>query len=244
MPTGILEKGDTFADGQVVNAARLNNLVDLGDVLAGLISSQSLLAPPDPISGDFLLYVTGTPPTLYKCDLSQLPQRVSSVGLDMPSGEFVVANSPITTFGTFVVGWQPNNLNKFLACPSDGSNGLPHFRRIQMQDMVLAPVAIPADIVYWNLGTTFTKVLSGNTTFTFQNLPDPGLVQDIVMRVSQPSSPNNYTVGWPSDIYWQFTTQYGNNPPIQSTGAGAADLYFFKSINGIVHGWFRQAFAP
>jgi hypothetical protein len=59
---------------------------------------------------------------------------VSSVGLAMPV-EFAVANSPITTSGTFTVTWANQTGNTFFAGPAASPSGAPGFRALVVDDI-------------------------------------------------------------------------------------------------------------
>jgi len=69
---------------------------------------------------------------------------VTSVAVAVPTGEFDVSGSPITTSGTITLAWDNQTTNKFLASPN-GSTGQPSFRAI-----------VAADIPTLNQNTTGT----------------------------------------------------------------------------------------
>lgn len=69
---------------------------------------------------------------------------VTSVAVAVPTSEFDVSGSPITTSGTITLAWDNQTTNKFLASPN-GSTGQPSFRAI-----------VAADIPTLNQNTTGT----------------------------------------------------------------------------------------
>ena len=85
-------------------------------------------------------------------------------------------------------------------------------------------VAIPAASIDWAAGSSFSKTLSANTTFTFANTVSG---QSITVAVTNTAS--NYTVTWPT-VKWP-----GDLTPAQSTGA-QTDVYTFKNIGGVIYG--------
>lgn len=76
----------------------------------------------------------------------------------------------------------------------------------------------------WAAGSSFSRTLTSNTTFTFTNA-QPG--QEIVVAVSSPLS--SYTITWPT-VTWP-----GAVTPTQST-ADQTDVYTFKNIGNIIYG--------
>lgn len=78
--------------------------------------------------------------------------------------------------------------------------------------------------VNWSSGTSFSRTLTSNTTFTFTNA-QPG--QEIVVAVSSPLS--SYNITWPT-VTWP-----GDVTPTQST-ADQTDVYTFKNIGNIIYG--------
>lgn len=59
---------------------------------------------------------------------------VSSVGLSMPSGEFSVSGSPVTSSGTLSVALKSQSANYFWGAPN-GSSGAPSFRALVAADI-------------------------------------------------------------------------------------------------------------
>ena len=87
-----------------------------------------------------------------------------------------------------------------------------------------ANVPIAASAIDWATGTSFSKTLSANTTFTFANTVSG---QSITVAVTNTAS--NYTVTWP-------TVKWPNDlVPAQSIGA-KTDVYTFKNIGGVIYG--------
>ncbi|HSG60840.1 MAG TPA: hypothetical protein VLA24_05325, partial [Pseudomonadales bacterium] len=87
-----------------------------------------------------------------------------------------------------------------------------------------ANVAIAASAIDWATGTSFSKTLSANTTFTFANT-----VSGQAITVAVTNTASNYTVTWP-------TVKWPNDlVPAQSIGA-KTDVYTFKNIGGVIYG--------
>jgi hypothetical protein len=94
-------------------------------------------------------------------------------------------------------------------------------------------VAIPAASIDWAEGSSFSKTLSANTTFTFANTVSG---QSITVAVTNTAS--NYAVTWPGGIKWP-----GGLAPTQSTGV-QTDVYTFKNIGGVFYGTVEQGLLP
>lgn len=93
-----------------------------------------------------------------------------------------------------------------------------------------APVAIAASDINWNLGSTFTKTLAANTTFTFSNAVDG---RTIVVAVTNTAS--NFTVAW-TGVIWS-----GGTVPTQ-TGGAKTDVYTFVKVGAAIYGSAVQNF--
>lgn len=93
-----------------------------------------------------------------------------------------------------------------------------------------APVAIAAADINWSLGSTFTKTLAANTTFTFSNAVDG---RTIVVALTNTAS--NYTVAW-TGVTWS-----GGTAPTQTTGA-KTDVYTFVKVGAVIYGSAVQNF--
>lgn len=93
-----------------------------------------------------------------------------------------------------------------------------------------APVTIAASAIDWSLGSTFTKTLSANMTFTFANAVDG---RTIVVAITNTAS--NYTVSW-TGVTWS-----GGTAPTQTTGA-KTDVYTFVKVGSAIYGSVVQNF--
>jgi hypothetical protein len=230
MATGILQKGDLFADGQVVNASRLNNLVDLGDVLAGLISSKT---DTPPVPGDFLLYLQTSSGNLVKAAFSEASiGMVSSVGLAMPASEFNVSGSPVTGSGTLTATWRNFGGNRYFASPASGATGLPQFRKFVPKDVAITPTTIAAANIDWSLSNGFYKTSAVPITFSFTNPTEGQIIRVLIVMTS------GATAAWPSGgtgVFWR------NNVIPVATPTGA-DIFTFYYFYGNYFGWADQNF--
>jgi len=95
----------------------------------------------------------------------------------------------------------------------------------------LTPVTISALDIDWSAGSTFTKTLAANSTFTFSGQTDG---QTITVALTNTAS--NYTVTWPT-VSWS-----GASTPVQTVGA-KTDVYSFKKIGSVIYGSAIQDFA-
>ena len=210
---GELQKGTTFTDGQVVNAATLNNLVDLGIALEGLISDKTDTVP---ALTDYVLFWKGG--SLFKCKFSELPAQVGSVALTMPTTEFNVTGSPVTTSGTLAASWKTFTANSFLASPAVGGSGTPSFRYMTVPDIALNSVTIPANTIDWAQSNLFFKQVTVDTTFSFVDVRDGQTIKVIIEQ----DSVGNHNVNMPHHIWWR-----GGAFPIPSFVAFVADIWEF-----------------
>jgi hypothetical protein len=222
-----LIKGETFVDGEVVTGARLNNMVDLGRALKGIILEQPLKLAL--VNGDGLLVYNSeaVPPDLARAAVGSLP-GVDSVGLAMPTSEFTVTNSPITTAGTITAAWKPQPGNKFFAGNGTGTGGTPTFRPIAAHDIALVSVEITAaNNIDWSLGNVFHKTINTETFLTFSNIQDG---QTIKVLIGQDGT-GGRIVHFPAHIWWK-----GSAYPVQQKIPNAADIWEFVSYGGAVLG--------
>ena len=96
--------------------------------------------------------------------------------------------------------------------------------KLTTRSLVGTVVPIAASSIDWAAGSSFSKTLSANTTFTFANTTSG---QSITVAVTNTAS--NYTVTWPT-VKWP-----GDLVPTQSTGV-QTDVYTFKNIGGVIYG--------
>jgi len=220
---GDIIKGDTFVDGQQVTGARLNNLVDLAVIQAALITGKAQVVP---LGSDLLLFCQfGL--QLRKCLVSSLP-FCSSVGLSMPTSEFLVNSSPITGAGVIAVSKKAQVANTVFASP-DVVTGVPVFRKLVPNDLVAGGTSpIPAAVVDWNLALQFDKTITGNFTPSFINTNDG---QSIVLIVQQGGGG---TLNWSSIANLRWPN--GTTPPQINTTVGRVDLYEFTLRHTTIYG--------
>jgi hypothetical protein len=226
-----LQRGETFVDGQIVNAARLNNLVDLATALSGLILTQALTTVS--VNDQVLLWDDATN-SLKRATLAALfsdAVGVTSVALTMPAATFTVNNSPITTAGTIGVQWDPVDANTALCGPPSGGTGTPAFRALNVADITPATVPIAASTINWDLGNVFTKSLTTTITFGHANANE-GQVITVLL-----SNTGAFGVNWPGTIRWP-----GGTAHTMTSGAGRHDMCIFRYINGSIWGTFHKDF--
>jgi hypothetical protein len=96
-------------------------------------------------TGQCLIGNTGAAPSWGACSSGS----VTSVGLALPTNEFTITNSPVTTTGTLTGSWKNQNANVIFAGPSTGAAAAPTFRTLVDND-------IPDSITITNLSGTNT----------------------------------------------------------------------------------------
>lgn len=132
-------------------------------------------------------------------------------------GSFVVTNN-FTAGGLLIAGSGPTTL-------TDSTGKI-----VSTAIKPTAPVVISSASIDWSLGTTLTKTLSGNTTFTFTGASDGQTIKVKVLNTV-----GNFTVTWPT-VSWP-----GGTPPTQTIGA-KADIYTFVDFGGTFYGSVIQNF--
>lgn len=226
-----IQRGETFVDGQIVNAARLNNLVDLATALSGIILDQT--ATSVSVNDQVLIWDDATN-SLKRTTLAVLftdVVGVTSVGLTMPAATFNVANTPITGANTFVVTWDQQPANQVLCGPSSGGAGTPDFRALKVADTNIPTVDIAALTINWDLGNVFTKSLTGNAALNFAN-PNEGQTIRVWLKNDASRTVTWPTVRWPGGVAHTMTA-----------GANKIDICTFTYINAVVYGTFEKDFS-
>jgi hypothetical protein len=232
-----LQTGHAYVDGDTVNAANLNAVVNEATALKGFITELPAVTA---VPTDYVLISdTSAAGALKQALVSDLPEGVTSVALTMPSG-FTVGGSPVTGAGTFAVTMQNQGAGKFFASP-DLSTGAPAFRAITSVDLALSPVVIAAYTIDWHLGNVFTKVLPGNAVYTFNHANSVD-GQTIKVIIQQQGSGGTGQVAWSATplLYWR-----GNGAvPVLTTGPGRRDIFTFTRIGSTtIYGYADQDFA-
>jgi hypothetical protein len=226
------EKGRAFSPGDTVEAADLNNLVDLATGISGLIAEQSTAAPDQPTLDTVLFWDSSAAPPnrLRKCTVSAIAAgTVTSVGLTVaPTSIFNLGGtaSPITTFGTFAFSLKVQNRNLFLAGSPTTNATVPTFRAIVPAD-IFTDVPIAAHAIDLTLGNLFTKTLAnGDQGFTFTDgTGTPGQVFKV--RLQRAASGGTGVITWSAlgaggDIKWP-----GGTVPVMTVGANKVDIFEF-----------------
>jgi hypothetical protein len=226
-----LDTTNTFVDGDIVNAAALNNMIDQATALPGLITSQ---VTANATAGDLVLLVRSG--VLKKADVSTFPSGVTSVGMTVdPTSVFHVTVGTPTTTPAIALGLDAQAANKFLAGPVSGAATTPTFRTLNPSDLPVATIDIAANLINWSLGNCFVKQLSGsNANFTFSNPTDGQIIKVLVAQDA------SHTVTWPSGtsgVFWP-----GGTAPVMTTGAGRHDIFTIHYLGGHYYGTFVQNF--
>lgn len=121
---------------------------------------------------------------------------VLSVGLLLPTNEFNISGSPVTTTGTLTGAWKNQTHNLVFASPDSGT-GQPSFRALTLNDLPFKQ---------------FTAVLSGNSPFT------DSLRITATGGIVGTQSGHNITLNFDSLDYapWRY---YGHNVGLRDTTA-------------------------
>jgi hypothetical protein len=240
-----LQKGSIFADGQIVNAALLNNLVDLAVALEGIISVH---APVTPVGTDYVLLLRpGSPNTLQKAVISNLPSGLNTLNfIANPVSVFGVSNpnpgGPVTTVTLTLDNQSPN---KFLAGPVTGAAVAPLFRTIAPSDTA-SLIDIAALTFDFTRGNFFRKVLHGGLNHLRIDNGIPGQVVTIVLVQGDAGGPStvDYQTDDPSPAVIRWATPPGHHT--MSTGlVSLADIVTFRCTDfGQYYGTFDKNFVP
>jgi hypothetical protein len=223
-----LLKGRSFSPGDTVDAADLNNLVDLATALEGLVSSQGSVG----IANTDLLLVMrpGTPNTLKKALVSTLPGAgtVTSFSAGNCAPLFTTSEATVTTTPALTFNLSNAGPNKVLIGPVSGSPTAPTYRALVPADLPSATVQnISASTIDCTLGNVFNKTLTvASNTFHLTN-GDSGQV--IKVRVQQTPA-GTATLAWVADsgsIRWPSGTA-----PVLTTGGGHIDIFEFVCMGG------------
>jgi hypothetical protein len=221
-----IQKGVTFLSGQVVTADLLNNLVDQALNQPGLIGDKGGVALQ---TNDEVLVRDVSANQLKRAtvqDVNLAGGGVVSVALLLPTGEFNVSGTPITSAGTFICTWKPVSGNKVLVSPADGSSGSPVFRDLLPQDVWMPSVLIAAQEINWDSGYSFHKSLSGSANFTFTHSLDGRTIHVALVH-------NGYGATWPASIRWANGVQ-----PVPTL---ETSIFKFTVINGLTYGWLEAS---
>lgn len=115
-----------------------------GTISLGLVIQNANTVLAGPASGPASVPVFRS---LVTADLPAGTGTVTSVALAMPTNEFQVIGSPITSSGTLSVVWNAIPANRVMAGPTDGADGTPFFRALVTADLpagTLAWSSVPA----------------------------------------------------------------------------------------------------
>lgn len=163
----------------------------------------------------------------------QSPTAVTSVGLQMPSGLFGVANSPVTSAGTLSVSLLSQPVNRVFAGPSTGVASVPSFRLLEPADI---PDLDASKLVSGTIGVDRVPALPASkvTSGVFSSTLIPGLDASKITSGSLPysfggtgvtSQPINgeLLIGGISTGWNKATLTAGNNITI-TNGAGSITI--------------------
>lgn len=230
-----INTGTTWADGEEVNAARLNNMLNDAVIEPEFVSTKPTATP---ASTDKVLFYQATTDTLKVAPISSVVQ-VGTPALGVVQANFIQAGpvsgaNAVPTFrhlqsqdyGTAILA------NAVLAGPPlPTPSGSPTFRHLVPTDLASGALSIPgSNIIDWNLSRTFVRSpLTANTTFTFANinLVDGG---SIIVVVGQGAGP--FTIAWPS-TYFPATAVINMSDTTVNTRLA---MFMFTSLAGAIFG--------
>jgi len=136
--SGDLTLANTGAFTIANNAVTYTKMQAVG-ALSRLLGSSSVSTTVQEITLGSGLSMSGT--TLTSTGLGG---TVTSVALLLPTSEFSIAGSPVTSSGTLTGSWISQTANRMFVAP-DGSNGIPSFRAMARRDLL--PVLDTQDLL-------------------------------------------------------------------------------------------------
>lgn len=158
--------------------------------------------------------------------ISASSATVSSVGLSMPSSEFTVSNSPVTSTGTLTATWKSQTAHYVFAAPS-GSAGTPTFRALVSGDI---PDLSATYLTASSTATLTNKSLSDSTTYFVDNTDTSkkmqfelsGITTSTTRTITIPNATG--TMALTSDI----PTAYTSNPAALGTADDGSSTSWAK----------------
>lgn len=170
---------------------------------------------------------TGAVELLAKTYVGGSTEVTPTASLHLAPGSSAAGSAPLKlTIGTNLAAPEAGAI-EFDGTEIYATNSTPTRKRLSTD---AAAVAIAASAIDWSLGSTFTKTLAANTTFTFSNATDG---KTIVVALTNTAS--NYTVTWPT-VSWS-----GGAAPTQTVGA-KTDVYTFIKVGSVIYGSAVQNF--
>jgi hypothetical protein len=241
-----LNKGRTFNPGDTVEAADLNNLVDLATALEGIISNQG--ADTVILATDKLLFWR-SPGVLHRGLVSTMPGAgtVTNVAWDtgypQPTSVFSGSVQNNSTTPQIRLSLDNQTANKVLIGPVSGSAAAPTFRKLVPADLPSANDVIDvaaSHIIDCALGNVFWFTMpegAGTTTLHINNMADG---QTIRVAVIQNSGGNRIIAFDGTNVVWPN----GTDPVLTAgpTNGGARDLFTFTRVHALTYGTFYQKF--
>jgi hypothetical protein len=151
-----VDTSETFVDGQVVNAARLNNIIDAATILAAFISGKTSITP---TGDDLVVVLDGTSGLLKKARVDAIPGVASvAVASSIPATNVTPVGAQTGPAVSLSINQANVAGNTFLAgtrnsCPA----AAPFYRAIVPKDVIIPYVPIAAYQIDWSLGNFFTR---------------------------------------------------------------------------------------
>jgi hypothetical protein len=164
----VLSSGPSIASPSITGSLDLSGSYRVifvpGATVAGLNVGSVASDPSTPSNGDLW----------YRSDTSALRARIGGSSVTLGSGtvtsaalslpaEFSLSGSPITSSGTFSVGWQTQTANRVFAGPSSGGATAPTFRALVAADMPASLNAITVTVTDSTDATSFIAMFDSAT---------------------------------------------------------------------------------
>jgi len=228
-----IDTAQTFADGNTVNAAALNNMVDQATALEGIIEDQIDLGGGaiDAINDELLIRdASAAGNKLRRAKISKLPVggTVTSVAMTAtPTTVFDIAVTGPTAAVAIALTLDQQAPNTVLAGPASGTGAAtPGFRTLSPADVSISSHNIPVFDIDPRLSNIFSKTLTDNVSHVLTFVLDSGASgQRIMVWVQRGGTSDTADLNWVAaggNIYWPNGTQ-----PQLTDGNGRIDIFEF-----------------
>ncbi len=211
--------------------------------------------------GDTLVANQNNPGTNPQSNWTLIPSgdepsgTVTSVGMSLPTNEFSVTNSPVTSSGTLTASWKTQNANVVFAGPSSGSAAAPGFRALTAADIPDLSGTYVTSVK--SLDTTATtpqsvnneEAIAGTGKITLHKVAKTGTYSDLngtpIVDTSISTSSTNavqnkaiplYIASRGENLLTNGTCLLGNNYNFSALTFDGSDTYYaggcFKHVGG------------
>jgi hypothetical protein len=212
-----IQKGDTFADGQQVSGARLNQLIDSATILTGLITEQTNLTANTVAAGDSVL--------LHDLSATALREATAS---DLLNSNLAVTTSSITGGANSDIVITPNDGAIVTGATYTSGDGLTVVVTLNSHGLVVNQVVTISGAGSGYNGTFRITVVTANTfTYVMTTAATPATAQSCsYTRQGALRNPEHAVIG--GSLYVDGSTAIGGNTNIGGTASIAGNT----SISG------------